>query len=312
MEDEAKLQFFTSPLPGYEAGRRVPVNVVIAGAHEFKSTLLPPPFPELRTTTSDVPLRKPKWDSPEKCGEMASDRAMHVPLPARELSGRLALGNPYSPVKIPRSTTACNFGVIGDGRLQASSQQQNRHLVQIQATPDRQSLSQKSAFLDSLVHPNLPVWPNSKATDTYGDGESCISQCEDLGIVLASVPEVIPPVRRSRSFSNSNPSASSDSDSAFIRRVSRPVDSLTSLFANPHREENSQELVAQPKPPPATILNPSVPPIWKRGGPPFMAIRKNPNQEVTVKKSRDGLVGSRFDPESLTLPFGVRLNPADP
>lgn len=304
MEDEAKLQFFTHPLPGYEAGRRVPVNVTITGsAHEYKSTLLSPPLPELRSTTSDVPLRKPKWDSPEKRGKTASDRAMLVPHTSRELLGKMALENSYSPVKIPRSPTTSDFGVIGDGRSQASSQQQNRHLVPIQATLRGQSFSQKSAFLDPLVRRNLQTSPNSQAAKTYGDGESFICQCEDSDTMTALVPETIQPVRRSRSYSNSNPWASNESDSAFMRRVSRPVVPLTSSVVNPHPEEKSRELVTQSKSPTARILDHSVPPVWKRGGPPFTVIRENPNQKKSVS---DGLFGSRFDPESFAFPTGVR------
>lgn len=304
MEDEGKLQSFTRPLPGYEAGRRVPVNVTIpAGAHEYKSTLLSPPLPELRSTTSDLPLRKPKWNSPERRGKTASDRPMPVPPAGLESPGRMILGNSYSPVKTPRSPMTSDFGVIGDGRSQASSQRPDRHLLQIQATPKRQSSSQKSAFLDKIIHPNLQASQNSEAAYTHGDGESSIGQCEDSGIVSGSVSEAILPVRRSQSYCNFNPWASNESDSAHTRRVSRPVIPLTPPFVNSDPKETSQELVTQPQPSSLRILDPSIPPIWKRGGPPFRKIRENRNQKK--ENSDDGLLGSRFDPENFTLPYGV-------
>ena len=303
MEDEAKLKFFTRPLPGYEAGRRVPVNVVISGGpNEFKSTLLSPPLPELRSTTSDVTLRKPRWDSPERRDKTASDRAMPAPSTNRELSGSMALGNSFSLVDIPRSPSTSDFGVIGDGRSQASSQQQNRHLVPIQSRPKNQSPRPMWSFLDPLVHPNLQASPNLKAAYAHGDAESSISQCEDSDIVTASILEAIPPVRRSRSYCNFNPWASDDSDFAVMRRVSRPVAPLTSSSVNLHPEETGDDFIAQPKLPPARILITSVPHIWKRGGPPYTAISGKRNPE---KKSSDGLSSSRFDPESFTLPSGV-------
>lgn len=301
--DEAKLQFFTRPLPGYEAGRQVPVNVTITGgAHERKSTLLSP-LSELRFTTSDVPLRKTKSDNSETGGIMASDQAMSVPFTSRKLSDAMTLGNSYSHVKIPRSSTTNDFGVIGDGRSQASSQQQNRRLVQIQATPKRQPNSQMPASLESLAHPNLQASPNSKAADTDGDEELSDSKCEGLGTPSASAPEAIAPVRPSRSYSSSNPWASNNTDTVFLGRVSRPIDPLTSSSVNQIPEKNYKEMISQPKPPPARILNPSVPDIWRRGGSPFTALHENRNQENSIS---DGLLGSRFDPETFALPSGVR------
>lgn len=309
MEDEAKLKFFTGTLPGHEAGRRVPVNVVIAGSHELKSTSLSPPFPKLRITTSDVSLRKSKWDGPERCSQMTLDWALRVPPPSHELSGNLVVGNPHSAMKTPRPTATSNFGVIGDGRFQASSHQKNRPLVQSQATPNGQSLGQKLTVLDSATQPNLQARPISKGAETCNGGESFISQCEDSDFLSASVPETTPPVRRSRSFSNSIPWASSESDSAYLRRVSKPVISLTASLASRDLEETSQPLAAQSRLQQArSALDPSVPPCWTRGGPPFTAIHSHQNQNVTAKQ---WLSGSRFDPESFTLPFGVSLNLAD-
>ena len=309
MEDEAKLESFTCPLPGYEAGRRVPVNVTIpGGAHEYKSTLLSPPLPELRSTTSDVPLRKPRWNSPERRGKTAPDRVMPFSPTGRKLSGKMALGNLPSPMTSPTSPTTSDFGVIGDGRSQALSQQQNRHLMQTQATPKRQSSSLKSAFLDKNFHPNLQVSSTSQAAYTPAEGESSISQCKDSGIVTSSTPEAISPIRRSQSYCNSNPWASNEPDSAHMRRVSKPVVPLISSFVKPHPEETSQDLVTRQNPPPTRILDSSIPPIWRRGGPPFTVIRENWGQKA--KSPDDMLLGSRFDPESFTLPYGVRSNPA--
>lgn len=304
MEDETRLQSFTRTLPGYEAGRRVSVNVTMPGdAHEYKSTLLSPPIPELRSTTSDLTLRKPKWTSCERRGKTTSDRVISISPASRKLSGTMVLENSHSPVETPRSPTTNDFGVIGDGRSLTSSQQQSRHLMQTQATPNRQSSSQVSAFLDKIMHPNIQFWPTSQAVYTHGEAEPSVSQWEDSSIVTGSVPEAIPPIRRSRSYCNPNLRVSNEPDSAHTRRVSRPVVPLTSSFVNSDPEEASQELVTQQNPPLARILNPSITPIWRRRGPPFTVIDKNRGQKG--KNPDDGLLGYRFDPESFALPFGV-------
>lgn len=285
------------------------MNVTIPGsAHEYKSTLLSPPLPELRSTTSDLPLRKPRWNSPERCDKTAPDRVTPVPPTSRKLLGRMALENVSSPVTTPTSPTASDLGAIGDGRSQALSQQQNRHLIQTQATPKRQSSSSKSAFLDNIFHPNLQVQPKSQAAYTQAEEESSISQCKDSGIVTSLMPEAISPIRRSRSYCNSNPWASNEPDPAHVRRVSKPVVPLTSSFVKPHPEKTSQDMVTRQNPSPTRISDPNIPPIWRRGGPPFTVIRENRGQKA--KNPDDRLPGSRFDPESFTLPFGVRSNPA--
>lgn len=305
MEDEAKLQFFTGPLPGYEAGRRVPVNVMIAGADHLKSTLLSPPIPELRTTTSDTPLRNPQWGAPENRGEMVSDDALQVNAPNRELLRNLALGHSakYCLHKIPpMRTKTCDFGVIGDGRSTTSSRQNNEHLAKAQANPSRLSIGRMSPFLDSPVHPDLQAWPIPKESNACVGREPFISQPEASGIMPAMVSEALPHGRRSRSVSISNPRLSSDSKTAILGRVSRPVISLTASCAN-KLEETSQQLVSQPSSPPSGILiDPNVPPVWKRGGPSFATVRSQSNQVVIPRRSSDG---SRFDPDTFTLPFGV-------
>ena len=304
MEDETRLQSFTRPLPGYEAGRRVSVNVTIpGGAHEYKGTLLSPPLLQLRSTTSDLTLRKPKWDSCERRGITASDFVMPVSAANFKLSGRMVSENSHSPVNTPRSPATHDFGVIGDGRSQASSQQQSRHLPQTQATANGQSSSQNSAFVGNSIHPNIRFWSTSQALYIRGEVEPSISQYEDSSIVTASVSEAISPFRRSRSDCNSNPRASNEPDSAHTRRVSRPAVPLTLPLVNSGPEETSQELVTQQNPLPARILHPSIPPVWRRERPPLTAIRQNRGQKV--ENPSYGLLGSRFDPDSFTLPFGV-------
>lgn len=311
MEDEARLQSFTRPLPGYEAGRRVSVNVTIpGGAHEYKSTLLSPPLPQLRSTTSDLTLRKPQWDNGERRGITASDLVMPVSPTNCKLSGRMVWENSHSPVNTPRSPTTHGFGVIGDGRSQASSQQQSQHLLQTQVTANRQSSSQKSAFLDNIIHPNVQSWPISQAFYTRGEVESSISsQYEDSSIVTGSVSDAISPIRRSRSDCNSNPWAPNEPDSAHTRRVSRPVVPLTLPFVSSDPEETSHEPITQWNSLPARISHPSIPPVWRRERPPLTVIRENRGQKV--ENLNDGLPGSRFDPDSFTLPFGVRSSLAN-
>lgn len=299
MEDETRLRSFTSLLPGFEAGRRVSVNVTIpGGAHEYKSTLLSPPLPELRSTASDLTLRKPSWDSFERRGMTASDRVMPVSPATCKLTGRMILENSHSPMKQPRSPTINGFGVIGDGRSQASSQQQSRHSMQTQITANRQSPGQNSAFLENIIHPNLQFWPTPQPVYTRGKVESSVSQHEDSSIVTGSVSEAISPARRCRSYCTFDPQASNEHDSAHTRRVSRPAVPLTLSFASSDPEETSRELVTQQDPLPARILNPSMPPTWRRG--------RRENQGQKGGNPDDRLAGSRFDPESFTLPFGVR------
>jgi hypothetical protein len=309
MEDEVKLQFFTGPLPGYEAGRRVPVNVTIADARNLKGTLLSPPIPELRTTTSDIPLQNPQWGGPEKRGEMGSNRVLQVAIPNRELSRNLTLGHStkYCLEKSPpKRTTTCDFGVIGDGRSTASSQQKYGHPAQGQANPNRLSNDRMSPFLDSLVHLEHQAWPMPKETNAYVGRGSSTGQPEASGIMPATVSEALPHRRRSRSFSSSNPRLSSDSKTTTMRRVSRPVVSLTASCANQGLEETSQRLASQPSSPPArNSMDPNIPPVWKRGGPSITTICSQPNQDVTSKRNSDELFGSRFDPDTFTLPFGV-------
>ncbi len=299
MEDEVKLQFFTGPLPGYEAGRRVPVNVVVGGAHENKSTLLPPPFPELRTTTSDVPLRKPKWASSEKHVEMPANRPLQVPISNSNPLRNLALQNSdCRETTMPGGVTTSFHGVIGDGRSLASSLNNKGHLLKVQATPSRQSFSQTSLFSETSIHRSVQLSQLLKATDTHGFSDSSIGQHE--------VSETVPRVPRSRSFTYSNPSVLNDTDATVPRRVSKPVFSLTASLAKQRLDETTKQLAARPSPLPATAtVNSIAPPVWKRGGLPFTAIPSKPSENVIPKNNSDGLFGSRFDPENFSLPFGV-------
>lgn len=105
------------------------MNVAIVGSHELESISLSPPIPELRTTTSDVSLRKSDWDGPERHGEMTLDWAVGSPRPSRELSASSVVGNHHSPMKTSRTIATNNFGVIGDRRFRASAQQKNRLLA---------------------------------------------------------------------------------------------------------------------------------------------------------------------------------------
>lgn len=306
MEDEAKLRFFTGPLPGWEAGRRVPVNVIIEGAREGRSTFLSPPLLQLRTTTSEVPLRKSNWDSDEKGGEMVLDRAMQVPLVHGHLPGNFAHRYVPSPVETPRNTTTSNFGVIGDGRYEASSLQKDRHLVPIQPKLDRQSSNQQSNFSSRVAHLNPQAPPKLKEDDTGSAGDPFISQDKNLGMMSAPISGLTPPNRRSQSFGSGNPWASSDSDSLVLRRVSKPVVSLTASFTKQQLEETRQPWTAQTRPSLArSTIDFSTSPLWKRKGPSLAEIRPRESQIVMMNTSPDGHFGSRFDPDTFSLPFGV-------
>ena len=249
------------------------MNVAVAGAFERRNTLPSPPAPQRRTTKSAVSLQPPKCDHPEKWSVMASEWPAQLSQPNREISGNFAQRATHSAVGTPRSSAIGNVGVIGDGRYEASSQQKNRRQGPRQTGADGQSPCQKTAFLTSLVQPDIQICSTSLETDKYDAGDSSISRCKDLGMLSAPVHKSTLLALRSQSFNNSHAGAS-DSDSKASTRISKQVVPLTASLIEHQLEETNQQLTPESRPSPASsIMNSSLPPLWKRGGPSSTNIR---------------------------------------